>query len=268
VSTDLVEEREFLLQSIRDLDAEFAAGDLDEADYRTLRDDYIARAAAVLRRLEAPASPAATSPAGATAPSPRGGAEVDGGDRPRRKVGGRGRAVAAAAVLALVSAGAGYAVATSSGERLATDEASGDIVEGSTDRITKAQLLVSEGRILEAVRVYDELLREDPENPVALAQRGWLLVQVGEPSLIDSGLASIDRAIALEPDFADAYFFRGMTLLRAKQEPGMAIEAFEQGLATNPPPEVRAGLEQGIELAREMGAEEPAPTTSAPSATP
>lgn len=264
MTTDLVEEREFLLRSIRDLDAEFAAGDLDEADYRSLRDDYTARAAAVLRRLEGPTPPASST----VAPSPLSGADVDSGARSRRNVGGRGRAVAAAAVLVLVSAGAGYAVATSSGERLATDEASGDIVEGSTDRITKAQLLVSEGRILEAVRVYDDLLREDPENPVALAQRGWLLVQVGEPSLIDSGLASIDRAIALEPDFADAYFFRGMTLLRAKQEPAMAIETFERGLATNPPPEVRTGLEQGIELAREMAAETSTPTTTAPSATP
>ena len=262
MTTDLVEEREFLLQSIRDLDAEYAAGDLDEADYRSLRDDYTARAAAVLRRLEGPVDTTTAIPA------VHSGANMTSSDQPRRKAAGRGRAVAAAAVLALVSAGAGYAVATSSGERLATDEASGDIVEGSTDRITKAQLLVSEGRILEAVRVYDDLLREDPENPVALAQRGWLLVQVGEPSLIDSGLASIDRAIALEPDFADAYFFRGMTLLRAKDEPAMAIEAFEQGLATNPPPEVRAGLQQGIELARESAADASPTTTTAPSATP
>lgn len=46
------EEREFLLRSLRDLDAEFAAGDIDEADYHTLRDDYTARAAALLRPAE------------------------------------------------------------------------------------------------------------------------------------------------------------------------------------------------------------------------
>ena len=39
MSADPLEEREFLLQSIRDLDEEFAAGDLDETDYRTLRDE-------------------------------------------------------------------------------------------------------------------------------------------------------------------------------------------------------------------------------------
>lgn len=264
MSTDLIEEREFLLCSIRDLDAEYAAGDLDEVDYRILRDDYTARAADVLRRLEAPA---AAATAEATTPSTLPGTNGLSSNQPRRNAGGRGRAVAAAAILAVVSAGAGYAVATSSGERLVTDEATGNIVEGSTDRITKAQILVSQGRILEAVRVYDELLREDPENPVALAQRGWLLVQVGEPSLIDSGLNSIDRAIAVEPDFSDAYFFRGMTLLLAKDEPEMAIEAFERGLATNPPPEVRAALEQNLERARTRAAES-APRTTAPSATP
>src|SRR5437773_2437915 len=47
----LEEQRRFLLQSIRDLDREHAAGDLDEEDYRTLKDDYTARAAAVLRAL-------------------------------------------------------------------------------------------------------------------------------------------------------------------------------------------------------------------------
>ena len=225
----LEEEREFLLQSIRDLDAEFAAGDLDEHDHRSLRDDYTARAADVLRRLEGSDTPARP-------PLPGGKAPPGGGSRRRAAV--------AAVLLAIVAGGAGYAVASASDDRLATDEATGDIVEGSTDRITKAQLLVNQGKILEAVKVYDELLDEDPRNPVALAQRGWLLVQVGEPSLVDSGLASIDRAIAVEPSYADAYFFRGMTLLRAKAEPVMAAEAFQAGLDANPPPELRAALER------------------------
>ena len=231
----LEEEREFLLQSIRDLDAELAAGDLDEADHRALRDDYTARAADVLRRLEgaAPSTPPATP-----APWPLSGANAPSRPRSRRK------AAVGAVLLALVAGGTGYAVAASSDERLATDEATGDIVEGSTDRITKAQLLVNQGKILEAVKVYDQLIDEDPENPVALAQRGWLLVQVGEPSLVDSGLAGIERAIAVEPSYADAYFFRGMTLLRAKGEPAMAAEAFRAGLAANPPPELRAALER------------------------
>ena len=49
---ELEDERRFLLRSLRDLDAELAAGDVDEHDYETLRDGYTKRAADVLREIE------------------------------------------------------------------------------------------------------------------------------------------------------------------------------------------------------------------------
>ncbi|MDQ3108226.1 MAG: hypothetical protein M3Q68_10530, partial [Actinomycetota bacterium] len=229
---DLLEQREFLLRSLRDLDAERAAGDLDEGDFEALRDDYTARAAAVLRLLDEGEATEDEAPAVAAG---------------RRA--GRGRLAATVLVLALVSGGAGYVVAGSSGERLATDEASGDIVEGSNDRITRAQVLASEGRILEAVRVYDDLLDDDPENPVALTQRGWLLSRV-DATLVDSGLASIERAIALDPGYPDAHFFRGMILWRAKAEPAQAVEAFQRGIDAKPPPDLLATFEEVMGLAQ------------------
>ncbi|MEY2426529.1 MAG: hypothetical protein QOI61_2101, partial [Actinomycetota bacterium] len=51
-ASELVAERDFLLRSIADLDAEQEAGDLATDDFAALRDDYVARAAAVLRALE------------------------------------------------------------------------------------------------------------------------------------------------------------------------------------------------------------------------
>src|SRR3954452_21110146 len=48
----LEEQRRFLLQSLRDLERERDAGDLDEDDYRTLKDDYTARAASVLHAID------------------------------------------------------------------------------------------------------------------------------------------------------------------------------------------------------------------------
>ncbi|MDQ1515519.1 MAG: hypothetical protein QOE80_1349, partial [Actinomycetota bacterium] len=48
----LESERDFLLRSIADLDQERAAGNLDEERYQSLKDDYTARAAAVLRSIE------------------------------------------------------------------------------------------------------------------------------------------------------------------------------------------------------------------------
>jgi tetratricopeptide (TPR) repeat protein len=49
---ELVEERDFLLRSLQDLDAERHAGDVDADDYAVLKDGYTARAAAVLRILD------------------------------------------------------------------------------------------------------------------------------------------------------------------------------------------------------------------------
>ncbi len=48
----LEEERSFLLRSLRDLDAEHVAGDVDEHDYTTLRDGYTKRAADVMREID------------------------------------------------------------------------------------------------------------------------------------------------------------------------------------------------------------------------
>ena len=48
----LEEERRFLLRSLADLEREHDAGDVDEPDYRELRDGYTARTAAILRAIE------------------------------------------------------------------------------------------------------------------------------------------------------------------------------------------------------------------------
>ena len=47
----LEEERSFLLHSLDDLDVEIRNGDLDEHEYLTIRNDYIARVAAVSKRI-------------------------------------------------------------------------------------------------------------------------------------------------------------------------------------------------------------------------
>ena len=218
------EEAEFLLRSIADLDAEYEAGDISEEDYRSLRDEYTARAARVLRGDEVIVSPATDEATG----RPRGG--------------GRGRALLIAAAVVVAAVGAGVVVAASAGERVADEAATGSLPEASTDRIARAQRLVRQGDILDAVKIYDELLIDDPENPVALAERGWLISRV-DTSLVDSGLESIDKAIAVDPGYAEAYFYRGMILLQAKQDEAAARASFEQAMASDPPPDLRAFLE-------------------------
>ena len=51
-STDELEaEREFLLRSLDDLESEREAGNIDDETYRSLHEDYTARAATVIRSL-------------------------------------------------------------------------------------------------------------------------------------------------------------------------------------------------------------------------
>lgn len=221
----LVEEREFLLRSIRDLDEQFAAGELDAEDYRSLRDRYTARAAEVLRLIEGPVNVAVTAPPLERAAS--------------RRPGWVPAAVGLAIVL-VVGVVAGLLVARSSGERLPGDPASGSIVMSGTDRIARAQQLANRGEIVEALKLYDEVLDEDPENPVALAQRGWLVTRAASvnPQLVDDGLRYIERAIAADPDYPDAHFFRGMVLWRLKGDTAGAAESFQRVLDSRPPPQL------------------------------
>jgi hypothetical protein len=48
----LDEQRDFLLRSLADLEREHEAGDVDDHDYVTLKDDYTARAARTIRAIE------------------------------------------------------------------------------------------------------------------------------------------------------------------------------------------------------------------------
>jgi tetratricopeptide (TPR) repeat protein len=264
---DLRAERDILLQSLRDLEDEHAAGDLDDADYLALKEDYTARAAAVLRRLDAETAGAAAAEtddgaaAEAAPPLPVTNAPHVDRTRPKATRKRRLRTFAVLGLLAMASGGIGLAVAQSSGERLAGDEATGDLPESGVDRITRANALVSEGKVLEAVKVYDQVLDDDPENPVALAQRGWLISRV-DPRLVEDGLAQVDQAIALDPTYADAHFFRGMILLRAKNEPAAAAASFQRGIDAKPDPDLLSILQQFKSEADAAAAVAPPPSTT------
>jgi len=252
MTDELLEARDALLRRLRDLEDEYATGTLDEVDYRNLRDDYTARAAAVLRQLAAESGDADVED---DVEEDAEEAEVDAVARRRPA---RIRLMAAVLVIAVVAGGAGFALAGSAKQRTASDEVSGSLPEGSVDRITRANVLVSEGKILEAVRVYDDLLKDDPENPVALAERGWILSRV-DPNLVDSGLASIERAIAIDPRYPEAHFFRGMILWRAKDEPAMAVESFQRAIDAKPPASVVASIESVKAQAQAQAAAAPPP---------
>ena len=244
----LEEERDFLLRSLRDLELEHEAGDIDDLDYARLRDDYTARAAAALRAIDRhDAAPAATVQATNARRNPRLAALV-------------GAGVVAVAVLA------GVLVAQSSGERVADRPLTGGVPPAvALDDLTRARQLFSERNYLDALKLYDKVLQREPANVEALTYRGWLLFQASAAEFTDRALQSLDLAVAADPKFPDAHFFRGWVLRHGKRDSAAAVPEYRAVLATNPPPEFRQRVEQELNLALcDLGQAPPGITCPAP----
>ena len=185
----LEEQRDFLLGSIDDLEREYEAGDVDEDDYRTLKDDYTARAAAVLRALD------------------EGRARFDSA----RRTSSWTRVVAIFALVAMVAAGAGVLLAQASGTREAGDQVTGDIRISNRDRLLQALDRLTGGDPVGALELYDEVLETEPDNAEALTYRGWTLTLSG---LAEEALPWFDRAVEVDDDYPDARALRAVTLTR------------------------------------------------------
>jgi tetratricopeptide (TPR) repeat protein len=238
---ELEEERVFLLRSLDDLDREHDAGDIDENDYVTLRDGYTARAAAVLRAIESEQ---------AVLPAPR--------PRNWRRI------TLWAAVVAVVAVAAGVLVAWASGDRLPGDTSSGDIAQNVTAKLAEARSLQASD-LKGAIQRYDEVLQVEPDNPEALAYRGWLVSLVGAQAnatdLVQKGEQSLQRAMQVAPSYADAFCFEAIVRFRMFGDAAGASAPVQQCLALNPPQEV-VGLVQGLK--QEIDAAVGGSTTTAP----
>jgi tetratricopeptide (TPR) repeat protein len=250
VDDELLDERNFLLRSLTDLEAELAAGDIQDDDYRALVDRYTTRAAAVLREID-------EQPIGEQ-PEPA----------PRRR---RWLAPAVIAVMAGFGIAAGLLLAHNSGTRLPGDNISGSTptsmpISAAAKLNAQAQQQIQQSDILGAIKTYDAALKLEPDNAEALAYKGWLLrlagAQAHDNQLIDGGLASIRRAEQVDPAYPDAHFFAGETLLRDKGDPVGAISEFQQFLADNPPQAMVAEVQLEMQSAQKALAT--STTTTAP----
>lgn len=273
--TDALEQdRDHLLRSLEDLEQERAAGDLEEADYLVLKEDYTARAAEVLRALE----PTSAPEGGPEHPGVEGVGSERGGVRaatvavvtPRRQ---RWRPALVTGTLLAFAVGAGALVARSAGERLPGDAATGSIAATGpsgavADDLAQARDLIGEGRTLDAIKVYDRVIERDPRQPEALAYRGWLLRLAGRAAgnteLIDKGLEYIDRALVADPTYPDAHFFRAFVLYQDRHDPAAAVPELRTFLAGNPPKDMVPVVEDLLRRALAESQAAPAPTTPAP----
>lgn len=220
--TDALEEQKnILLASLEDLEIEFERGNLSEADYRSLKSDYTARAAAVIHQIDDDDAPVVIP------------------DAPRRSLSGKGMVVLT--FILVVGVASVYLVVSSSRERLSTASSSGDIALNSRDTLARARELGARGKLVDAIKLYDEVIASDSKNAEALAYRGWLLHLAG---LGDRALVSLNKAVEANPSYPDARFFRAEVLWKDMNQPQKAIQDFDAFLANNPPKEMVAMVKQ------------------------
>ena len=217
----LEEEQRFLRRSLDDLERERAAGDLDDGDYETLRGDYERRLGSVGDAIAAGALPSAP---------------------PAR----RGRTLAAVVIVAVVGIGAGIAVAANMGARSPGDTITGEVPETSTDLLAQASALAQEGKYVEALEAYDRVLDTNPDDVEALAEKGLLLMSLANaaerPVLRTEAREALDRALAVDPDNPRTLFYLGLWY-DLEGDDAAAESAFQEALATDPPPELRRAIE-------------------------
>ena len=114
--------------------------------------------------------------------------------------------------------------------------------------LTYARYLLGAGEEVDALREFDAAARLDESNAEARAYGGWIVFLAG---LVDEGLARIDAAIAADPAYPDAHFFKGAILYRGKGDAQAAIPELQLYLAADPTgplaDQVRSLLVEAIE---------------------
>jgi cytochrome c-type biogenesis protein CcmH/NrfG len=245
-------ERDFLLRSLDDLDAELLAGNIDPDTYRVLHDDYTARAAAVIIAIEAGA-PAPGADASKVSPVWRfvtaAGivvfaalaalllANAIGQRKPGQTITGNAQAGGAAATGGSATPTTGLASALATARQAATATPN-----DYSARINYARLLMSSGDLPDAVKEFVAASKLDPSRPEPLAYSGWISALVArqvtdastKQQLLDAATASIDGAIKADPSYPDAYAFEGIVLAQMKHEPCAGAAALQQFLVLAP----------------------------------
>ena len=222
MSDDLRDEQQFLLRSLRDLDNEREAGDIDDADYVALRDGYISRTAAITRELD--------------------GADVA---TPIINRNWLRRLLVVVCVIA-AGAGAGIWVARQSGQRLPGQSSSGAIEQSSSGLLSSArQLNFSDPG--KAIELYTQVLKLEPDNAEALTYRSWILAltaraatgSVKQLALV-TAVNDLLRAQKTDNQYPDAHCFLGIVYFRFLNSASLAKPQLDTCKAMNPPKEVQS----------------------------
>jgi tetratricopeptide (TPR) repeat protein len=220
---ELAAERDFLLKSLDDLDAELLAGNIDPDTYRTLHDDYTARASAVITSLK------------------------DGVERKRTEP-RRLRAVTAAGIVigcVLIAVLLARAVGTRQpGEQVTGGQSPVGTVDPNSYRghLAKAQAALGKQDFPTAIKEFTAAAQLDPTQAEPLAYRGWISAQIASftddsrarNTLIQTATSDLNQATLLNPKFIDAWLFKGFLLYKVQNRPADAIAPLQRYLQLAP----------------------------------
>jgi tetratricopeptide (TPR) repeat protein len=259
----LLEQKQRLLRSLRELAFEHEAGHVSDDDYAELHNRYETETAAVLTELDRlrATAPPATAPAAA---------------RPAPRAAWRHPAAVAAAVVALVAfgvaLGAGIVRYTTADDSMAggapamppmaglppvasmaPGEATGrtlspEMLQGML-QAARASLFAE--RYSEAIAAYQAVLKRDPKNVDAMTHLA-LIVAIGGHA--DTALETWERALAIDPNYGPALLYRGQVLYEVKGDTKGAIASWQKFLAVTPPGEDHERVKQLIARAEQDGA--------------
>ena len=232
----LVDQRKFLLQSLRDLDDEFKAGDLDLDDYNSLWSDYVARTAQVIKQIESPEPTSSTSSTGET---------IESAGRFRQTI-------ITLLVVLIVATGAGWLVASQSGQRLAGQSLSGGIEDSTASLLSRARA-TNFVDPQAAIELYSQVLGLDPDNVEALTYRAWLLALIARGAGNEikqlaflSASSDLERAIKLDANYPDAHCFLGIIRFRLAGDAVGSREQLTICQSQDPPAEVKSFVDSII----------------------
>jgi cytochrome c-type biogenesis protein CcmH len=237
----LASERERLHAELKELEFDFQAGKLSQADYDAGKLEIETVSALVRKRME-------TVPARAIPPRPARPKQAP-AEAARRSL--RTWQIVGGAVFLLVfGITIGVFLTKSlrprSGEQ---DTMTGGFLTG-TQWPGDAASLVAQGRAFferrdyaPAIEAFKKALAVDPNQPEAHAYLGMILAQAGHA---EGAIMAFDKALAVQPDFPLALWGKGMLLYQTKSDPAAARETLQRLAAIMPPGPAKTEVEKAI----------------------
>jgi tetratricopeptide (TPR) repeat protein len=90
--------------------------------------------------------------------------------------------------------------------------------------------LLGQGKLQEAVQVYNRVIQLKPDYAEAYSNRGNILKELGR---LNEALQNYDKAIQLKPDYAEAYYNKGVALAKLEQL-DEAVESYNKAIQLKP----------------------------------